>query len=673
MADSNLPIVNALEELKTDNAKQRKALQDSLGRRFRILSGEVQGLGTVLANSFQVQSESAQFNSEVLTRLANASEGQSELSKEQLAFQQAQAQELEFRDAENRRELARIADGSQQEPPQPPNNNEDEKKSKGIFGKLLSGIGGIIGGAGLGAGALLAGAGILVAGGGYFLDKLNEMDGAAIKENVMELLSIKDEFNGMGNFFLEGGAFGLAMAGIGTGLAFLGAGSAIAGLGSALANFTNPNWAQSIVDNVTTLLTIGDVAADGSLALLADGAAFTMAMTGIGIGLGIFGLGASIAGLSDALTNFTSAGWAQSIVDNVATLLSISELPQVQNAGFLGTGFAGIMTEVAAGLAVFGVGAGIAGLGSALTNFADPTWADAIVTNVATLLTIADMSTADAGDFTVTMTAIAAGLGVFGVGTALVGIGKFASGDGFAQNIKNEVSTLLGILDDENVSAEKASEFNTVLTRIGGALGKFGAGSFVDALGRAGAAVLDFFSGSESPITSVMKLADRKTDLEVVATSLEKISKSLDSFGQLTFDASQFEIEQFADNLEDAVNDLDDLDEDSYQKFLDKLVNLRKTILGGDTPNIDFSNIEGAGIGEIQPIPVRLVGAEVDLRSRAVDAERSNQSVNVTAPQTSVDNSSKTNVNNNNVVPASPRRSAPSEQMSDFRDPLWVG
>lgn len=69
----------------------------------------------------------------------------------------------------------------------------------------------------------------------------------------------------------------------------------------------------------------------------------------------------------------------------------------------------------------------------------------------------------------------------------------------------------------------------------------------------------------------------------------------------------------------------------------------------------------------------QISGAEVDLRSRAVDAERSNQSVNVTAPQTSVDNSSKTNVNNNNVVPASPRRSAPSEQMSDFRDPLWVG
>lgn len=646
MADSNLPIVNAVEDLQRDNAKQRKALQDSLGRRFRILSGEIQGLGTVLANSFQVQSENAQFNSELLTRLANAADGQSELTREQIQFQQDQAQAAEFRDAENRRELARIADASGQEPPQPPSNNEDEKKSKGIFGKLLSGIGGIIGGAGLGAGALLAGAGILVAGGGFFLDKLNEMDGSAIKENVMELLSIKDEFNGMGNFFLEGGAFGLAMAGIGTGLAFLGAGSAIAGLGSALANFTNPNWAQSIVDNVTTLLSIGNVAADGSLALLADGGAFTLAMTGIGIGLGVFGLGAGIAGLSTALTNFTDAGWAQSIVDNVTTLLSISQLPTLGAFDFLAT-----MTPIAVGLAVFGVGSAIGGLGSALTNFADPAWAQTIVDNVATLLTIADMSTADAGDFTVTMTAIAAGLGVFGAGTALVGIGKFASGDGFAQNIKNEVSTLLGILDDENVSAKRADEFNTVLTRIGGALGKFGAGSFVDALGRAGAAVLDFFSGSESPITSVMNLTDRKNDLESVADSLTKISTSLKNFSQLSLDADAFQIEAFADNLEDAVNDLSDVDEVAYNAFVDKMAKLREAIAPQAT----------------------LTGAEVDVRSREVEEGRTAGNVSVSAPQTNIQTDNSSRVNKTTVAPASPRRGRRSPQARDYRDPLFVG
>jgi hypothetical protein len=177
MADSNLPIVNAIEDLKADNAKQRKALQDSLGRRFRI-----------------------------------------------------------------------------------------------IFGKLLGGIGGIV--KGLGFGGLLAGAGILMAGGGFLLSELNDLDGAAIRENVKELIGIKDDFGGIGGFFLEGGAFGLTMLGIGAGLAVFGAGSAVAGLGNAIANFTNPRWASSIVDNVATLLSLPDRIDFGSLGMLFKGAAF---------------------------------------------------------------------------------------------------------------------------------------------------------------------------------------------------------------------------------------------------------------------------------------------------------------------------------------------------------------------------------------------------------------
>ena len=67
---------------------------------------------------------------------------------------------------------------------------KSDKKTKGLFGGLMSGLGGMVAGAGLGGGALLAGAGILAGGGGYFLKQLNEMDGKKIRENVGELTSL---------------------------------------------------------------------------------------------------------------------------------------------------------------------------------------------------------------------------------------------------------------------------------------------------------------------------------------------------------------------------------------------------------------------------------------------------------------------------------------------------
>ena len=39
----------------------------------------------------------------------------------------------------------------------------------------------------------------------YVTYELNDLDGKKVKENVMELISIKDEFDGLGDFFLTGG------------------------------------------------------------------------------------------------------------------------------------------------------------------------------------------------------------------------------------------------------------------------------------------------------------------------------------------------------------------------------------------------------------------------------------------------------------------------------------
>ena len=659
MADSNLPIVNALEELKADNAKQRKALQDSLGRRFRILSGEVQGLGTILANSFQVQSESAQFNSEILNRLANAADGQSEITREQLAFQQEQAQTAEFRDAENRAELRRLAQQRDQQPQKQNNQKDDEKKSKGIFGKLLSGIGGIIGGAGLGAGALLAGAGILAAGGGFFLKQLNELDGKAIKENVLELLSIKDAFGGMGSFFLEGGAFGLAMFGIGAGLASFGAGAAVGGAGNAIANFIDPNWAKSIVDNVVTLLSITDRVDFGSLGLLFKGAAFTLAMTGIGIGLGVFGLGAGIGGLGNALANFTDPQWAQSIVDNVTTLLSISELPTLGAFDFLAT-----MTPIALGLAVFGIGSGIAGLTTALADFTTGGFAQSIVDNVATLLTIAELPTLSAVDFVATMGMIATGLAVFGVGSGIAGLGdalnRFTGGGDFAERIKKQVGTLLSITDNATGDTlTRAKNLTAVLGEISKGLLAFTGTKIVDSLTSIGTGLINFFTGNEAPMTQVLKFAENQEKLESASNSLRTITDALERMSGLDKIGIDFDIEDFSEELEDAVDNISDIDEASYALFAKRMQQLREAI----TPSELMTGAEFDMRQSITP-PKLMTGAEVDVRSREVAAQVAQPNITVAAPQTQIQTDNSTRVNKTSVASASPRRD---------KKPWWAG
>ena len=60
-----------------------------------------------------------------------------------------------------------------------------------------------------------------------------------------------------------------------------------------LEKFGQGNWAQNVVDNVTTLLSIKDNLG-GNLNMLIDSAIFTAAMAGIGAGLAVFGVGSGL-------------------------------------------------------------------------------------------------------------------------------------------------------------------------------------------------------------------------------------------------------------------------------------------------------------------------------------------------------------------------------------------
>ena len=103
------------------------------------------------------------------------------------------------------------------------------KKGMGMLGML-----GVAAGAGAGLVAAFAG----------FLD----FDAEKVKEKVVTLASISDVVD-----MADAAETSIALGALGGGLAIFGVGSAVAGLASAITNFTDPNWASSIVQNVTTL------------------------------------------------------------------------------------------------------------------------------------------------------------------------------------------------------------------------------------------------------------------------------------------------------------------------------------------------------------------------------------------------------------------------------------
>ena len=344
----------------------------------------------------------------------------------------------------------------------------------GAAGGLMGGLGGLLKGGGIGGGALLAGAGILAGGGGFLLKQLNEMDAESIKKNVKTLLSIQDDFEGgAGEFFKDAGVFVLAMTGIGIGLAVFGAGQAVAGLSDSLNNYIgNTTWAESIKENVKTLLSISDDLG-GAGAFLGDSAVFLLAMTGIGAGLAVFGAGAAVAGMSDALTNFANPNFASSIKANVIELLSIS---------------------------------------------------DALGGNIDMLK--------DGGTFFLAMTGIGAGLAAFGVGSIL----NLFTGDDFGKKIKGNVTDLLSITDvveGKKGLLERASDFSTAMGSISAGLLKFSGGTLISSLADAASGILNFFSGKESAMGQVMSIADRKGEIEEGAKAVDSLTESITKLGAI--------------------------------------------------------------------------------------------------------------------------------------------
>ena len=436
------------------------------------------------------------------------------------------------------------------------------------IGSALSGLGGAASGIGMGVGAAGLGIGALLAGGGYFLDALADFDGEKVKENVLELLAISESFSGgMLQFFAEGGAFAAAMTGIGIGLAAFGAGGAVAGLSDALTKYFGvEDWANSVKNNVTTLLSIAD-GIGGNVGLLLEGSTFGLAMTGIGLGLAVFGAGSAIGGIGEALARFGGGeDWALNTKNNVMTLMSIAD--DLGGAGaFIGDSatFLLAMTGIAGGLALFGAGSAINGL-SELLN--DEDWALKIKNDVMTLMSIQDSlggaleTFGKTGVFFAAMSGIGAGLAVFGAGSTLTGLAALMNDEDWALKIKNDVLALLSIADaipGDDTFAEGSGKFFLAMSGLAAGLAAFAGGQFVGTLENAVTSVLSFFTGAENPFDQLMRLAENADELMTGATALERITAALNAFSGIKVSSIDIDFEQLATDLGKAVPFLDAL------------------------------------------------------------------------------------------------------------------
>lgn len=321
-----------------------------------------------------------------------------------------------------------------------------------------------------------------------------------VKANVLTLLSIADGPLANIGMLLESALFVPAMTGLAIGLGVFAVGQAATGLAQFI---TADGWAQQVKDNVLTLLSISNILG-GAGSFIGSSAVFLTAMTGIGLGLAAFGVGAIITGGADMLADWFAPGegrgdWTQVVYDNVQKLLSISKIDGI---GWDTAKFVAVMGGISSGLLAFGVaGAGVSAL-DALADWMSPgegrgNWTQEVYDNVANVLSILD---------------------------------------------------LLG-----DSPATRALQFTAAMSAISSGLVAFAAGTFISGLANAASSILSFFTGGESAFDQVMKVADNAEQLQTGAAAVDSLTNSLEKLGQLQFDGSNLNLQEMAEDLARAV------------------------------------------------------------------------------------------------------------------------
>jgi hypothetical protein len=417
-------------------------------------------------------------------------------------------------------------------------NSEESRKGRGGG---LGKIGGILTGAGIAA----AGIGVGIAAVFYTAPKLIEafedMDVKKIAQNVETLVGINQTVEEKGgNLLKDGGSLALAMTGIGIGLLALGIGSGVAG---GIDKFLDDGWAEKVKDNVTTLLSINNLAG-GSLDFIGKGGGFALAMTGLGIGLAAFGIGKTVDGIGHAINKFSAGdNFAERIKNEVETLLSID----LSKADGKKTKFIATMTSLGLGLVAFAIGEAGSGVAESINMFQDENFAKGIKDEVETLLEIPNLPgvAGDTAGFLAVMGGISAGLGAFAVTKGAAGLSEFLNlGGNFAEGIKDEVATILSI--GENADSERTKKASAALIEISKGIGIFAGAQGLGALSGLSSSILNFFTGNSNPINQALKLGENAEDVQAGADAFTDFANAISKFSNINLD---FDAEAFAEDL----------------------------------------------------------------------------------------------------------------------------
>lgn len=417
-------------------------------------------------------------------------------------------------------------------------NSEESRKGRGGG---LGKIGGILTGAGIAA----AGIGVGIAAVFYTAPKLIEafedMDVKKIAQNVETLVGINQTVEEKGgNLLKDGGSLALAMTGIGIGLLALGIGSGVAG---GIDKFLDDGWAEKVKDNVTTLLSINNLAG-GSLDFIGKGGGFALAMTGLGVGLAAFGIGKTVDGIGHAINKFSAGdNFAERIKNEVETLLSID----LSKADGKKTKFIATMTSLGLGLVAFAIGEAGSGVAESINMFQDENFAKGIKDEVETLLEIPNLPgvAGDTAGFLAVMGGISAGLGAFAVTKGAAGLSEFLNlGGNFAEGIKDEVATILSI--GENADSERTKKASAALIEISKGIGIFAGAQGLGALSGLSSSILNFFTGNSNPINQALKLGENAEDVQAGADAFTDFANAISKFSNINLD---FDAEAFAKDL----------------------------------------------------------------------------------------------------------------------------
>ena len=353
----------------------------------------------------------------------------------------------------------------------------------------------VLGGIGLGLLAFSAGAG----GAALVQGAIEKFEGEGwvdkIKGNIVDLLSIAD----LPGLTIENVAgVGATLGALGFGLLAFSAGSAtgvaVTGADEAIKTFSgNDGFAKSIKENVETLLSI-DTSKGSSLKIAGTMAALSAGLIAFSIGSAT---ATAVDGASAAIEKFSGKGtWAENIVDNVKTLLAISDLPfrdAVAVSAALGTLGGGLLAFAVGGAANVAVG----GVDEGVKYFTTTGWAEQVVKNVNTLTKIGE--------------------------------------------------------DSENL--EKAANAAETLGTLGLGLAAFGTGSWIASLGTASQALVNFFVGGKSPVEQALLIGEKSKEIDKGTEAFRKFGEVLNQFE--TMAKVNFDADKFAEDLTQAARTLE--------------------------------------------------------------------------------------------------------------------